>query len=972
MIYEEKETYNGFVLKTREFIKEIKSEGFYFIHEKTKARLIAIKNKDNNKTFSISFKTLSRDSTGVPHILEHSVLSGSRKYPLKDVFSEIAKGGLNTFLNAFTGLDSTMYPFSTRNEKEYFNIMDIYLDSVLNPLLSKNTFLREGWYFDIKDRNEPLKLNGIVYNEMKGAYSDPYELLSNNLAKALMPGSSYSYNTGGDPLEIPDLTYEQFVNYHHKYYHPSNSMIYVYGDTELGKELAFIDRFLSDFDYKDYNIEIEKGRLIQKPVYSEDSYSIDASSSTREKTFIEIGSIISDMSDLELSIAFSLLSNLLHKSNASPLKEEIIKARICNDFGGYFSTHFYNTVFLTILSGSERENRDSFMEIYRKTLEKLVKKGFDKSFTISEVNRFEFDLRERNSTSLRGLEYGYFLLHPCIHNFDNIFDFLKLSPILEKIKEKALNGRLLENLIDQYLLNNPRTAIITLVPDPEKASKINKKLEQRLEEIKLSLSPEDIDRHIKEAENLRKESGTNITDKELSIIPKLTISDIDKEIRFHKPAVGSVNEIPTIISDLYTNGIIYAELGFSADSLDENELHLLRLFGKVLTDLGTRTMSHEELSILKSNYTGNVSSYFDVFSEFDNPEKLKTYFWVKFSTTAGFVNKSIELMADILSGTTFDDENRIKDIIDKIFIRTEQEILSEGDEVPSLRLRAYLGEKGRLAESVYGYSAFDYLKDIRNNYADRKESLKASFLRIKEKLFNRKNLLINIICEENNASLFMDNIDTLLDSMDDKDFQYKKKNFKPLEANEAFLTPAEVVFAYAGANLYKTGLKYHGCLEVLSKYIARDYLYKHIRLIGGAYGSAFSIDSSTGDFLLGSYRDPNVKETYLAYNNLPDDLENFSAGDELFLQFIIGAYSSFDPLLNPDTRGILARNDLISGKSIAFKQKTVEEILSTKPEDIVALAPYIRESLRNSYKCIIGSSSKITANKEMFSRLISI
>lgn len=972
MIDEKNRAKHGFLLNHREFIKEIDSEACIFTHEKTKAKLIAIKNRDSNKTFAISFRTICSNSTGVPHILEHSVLSGSRKYPLKDVFSEVAKGGLNTFLNAFTALDSTMYPFSTRNEKEYFNIMDIYLDSVLNPLLTKNTFMREGWYYDIKDSRDPLKLNGIVYNEMKGAFSDPYEILSISMIRSLMPGSSYSYNTGGDPLEIPDLTYEQFVDYHRKYYHPSNSIIYVYGNADLDRELGFIDSFLSDFEYNSNGIEIKLGNLIEKPVFFEDSYSVDENTSTREKTFIKMGSVVGNISDIEKNIAFSLLSSLLHDSNASPLKEAILKSGICNDFGGYHSTSFYNTAFITTISGSEKEHRDTFLDIYRDTLEGIVKKGFDRAFKQSEINRFEFELRKKNSTSLRGLEYGFYLLAPIIHNLDRPFDFLKLAPFLEGLKAKVLEENLLEQYVEKYLINNPRTAVLTLVPDPEKAERINRELELRLEKAKKSLSEKEMQNLIKEAEELIAESSTNVTDKELSIIPKLTVDDIEKDIKFHEVQESTIGNIPLIISDIFTNGIIYVELGFRTDSLTPDELNILSLFGKALTDLGTKKKSHEELSILKAEYTGNVSTYFDIISETGNPDCLKPYFWLKFSTTASYIEQALELISDILSGNDFDDMDRIKDIIDKIFIRTEQDILSEGDEFASLRLKAYLGRKGQIAEAVYGYSSFEKLKKIRENYSEIKESLRERFLSIKKKLINQENLLVNIISEEKNTGLLLNKAGMLIDSTGTGVFGRNSLEFDALKPDEAFLTPAGVVFAYAGGNLFSAGIEYSGSLEVLAKYIARDYLYKHIRLIGGAYGSRFHIDSTTGDFILGSYRDPNVKKTYQAYQNLPDDLENLDIGQELFLQFIIGAYSNFDPLLNPDTRGIVARNEFLAKKDAVYKHKIIEEILSTKQKDLVELSPYLRKALQNSYKCIIGSSSLIQADRELFSRLITV
>lgn len=964
--------YSGFILLKNEFVSEIQSECFIFEHNITKAKLLAIKNNDNNKTFAINFKTVVEDSTGVPHILEHSVLAGSKKYPLKDVFSEVMKGGLNTFLNAFTSLDATMYPFSTRNEKEYFDIMDIYLDAVLNPVLSRNTFLREGWYYDISTKDEPLKLNGIVYNEMKGAFSDPHEILRNGLFKTIMPDSSYIYNTGGDPREIPDLTYEKFVDFHKRHYHPSNSIAYVYGDADLLKELSFIDDFFRPFGPGNSKIIIKTGKPLERPAFFNDTYSIDENTKTDEKTFIDITTLVSDSRDIGKNLAFSVLSNILHSSNASPLKKAIVNAKICNDFSGFFLTYLYHTLFSNFLTGTEKKHMETFKDIYFDTLNMVVDKGFDKDLVLSILNRYEFSLRKTNCSSMRGFSYGYRLLKAYTHGAENLLEELKLTPHLERLRKEAVDNRLLEGLVNDYLINNPKTVISLLEPDPAKSSRINKDIAERLSKIKQDMKEEDIEYYINQAKELKAESNKNSTEEEIRLIPKLKIEDIDKDIPFHEVTIENIDDIPLLVSDIYTNKIIYLEIGFKVDALELEELHLLNLFGELLMELGTPNISYERLSILKAELTGDLSTYFKPYSDFKDRNNVKKYFWVKLSSTEVYMEKALKLLADILLNTNFEDDSKIKDIIDRIFIRTQQDILSEGDYIPESRLLACLCERGRYAEAVGGYSSFEYLKNLRQNYDNEKGPLREKLLKIKEKLFSRNNLIIQVTSSNGLIKEFKENANLIIDSLNNSKFKEKKIKWNDIHPNEAFLTPAEVVFAYTGTNLYNTGLKYSGSVEVLKKYIGRDYLYKHIRLIGGAYGSRISINSMTGNMLLGSYRDPNVRKTYEAFYNIPNDIEKFDISKDMFFQFIIGAYSSFDPLLNPDSRAVLAKNEYLSGVTAEFKRNTVKELLSTTPDDIRAFAPFLRQALNNGFRSIIGSSSKISADKDLFNRFITV
>ncbi|MCK5760463.1 MAG: insulinase family protein, partial [Candidatus Delongbacteria bacterium] len=431
------EIYQGFKLLHKEYVKEISSDVLIFEHTKNKAKLTALKNDDDNKTFGISFKTIPTDSSGVPHILEHCVLSGSEKYPLKDVFAELVKGGLSTFINAMTGSDATYYPYSTRNSKEYFNFMSVYLDTTLKPLLKKHTFYQEGWHYELDKADEPAKIQGIVFNEMKGAMSNPVSILMDKLAATLYPGSTYSVNSGGDPEAIPDLTYEQFIEFHRKFYHPSNSKIYLYGDADLNEELKFINHnYLDGYDHLEVDSKIDAGNLITSQQFAEYKFPINPSESDENRSYIALGTKVTTPDNIKENIAFSIITNILFNSDASILKKNIMKSGIANDLTGYYDDNAFFTSMVTFISGSEPNKKDKFLDIYYSTLEEIVKNKLDKDLIKAEINHVEFKLKEKTANAQRGLSYMFSVLSSMLYGIDTV-SALKIRNILAEIKKEA-------------------------------------------------------------------------------------------------------------------------------------------------------------------------------------------------------------------------------------------------------------------------------------------------------------------------------------------------------------------------------------------------------------------------------------------------------------------------------------------------------------------------------------------------------
>ncbi|NOR45256.1 MAG: hypothetical protein GQ534_06675, partial [Candidatus Delongbacteria bacterium] len=572
------EIYQGFKLTHKEYIEEISSEVLMFEHTKNKAKLTALKNDDDNKTFAISFKTIPTDSTGVPHILEHCVLSGSEKYPLKDVFAELVKGGLSTFINAMTGSDATYYPYSTRNNKEYFNFMSVYLDTTLRPLLTKHTFYQEGWHYELDKADEPAKIQGIVFNEMKGAMSNPVSVLMDKLAATLYPGSTYSVNSGGDPEAIPDLTYEQFVEFHKKFYHPSNSKIFLYGNADLNEELKFInDNYLNSYDYLDVDAKIREGNLITSQQFAEYNYPINPSESDENRSYIVIGTKISTPENIKENIAFAIITNILFNSDASILKKNIMKSGIANDLTGYYDDNAFFTSMVTFISGSKPSDRDKFLDIYYSSLEELVKNKLDKDLIKAEINNIEFKIKEKTASAQRGISYMFSVLNSMLYEIDTI-KALRISGILAEIKKEALEDNLFENLIEKYLLNRDLSAVVTLNPDKELNAVKLAKESKRVEDYKNSLNDQQIKDLVNFTAKFKIDQETPVSEEDMKKVPKLSLSDIERTSIFRIPEVSEISGVKILTNEHYTNDIIYFSLGMKLDSIPAELLPYMNIF----------------------------------------------------------------------------------------------------------------------------------------------------------------------------------------------------------------------------------------------------------------------------------------------------------------------------------------------------------------------------------------------------------
>jgi len=961
-------TYHGFTLQRKEFIVEIDSTVYLFQHRILGTPALAIKNNDPNKTFCIAFQTVPEDSTGVAHILEHSVLMGSKKYPVRDVFGEINKGGLMTFLNAMTGSDTTMYPFATRNSTEYFNIMDVYCDVTLNPLLECSTFEQEGWHYHRESPDHPLQYQGVVYNEMKGAFSDPFRHLFHNTIKALMPGSTYAHESGGDPAVIPKLTYEQFVEFHRTHYHPSNATLFFYGDADLDEELAYVeDAFLCRYDTPGDKAQIIAGDSISGPVFVRENYAVAPGSEVAGKTFLAVGTLTGNVLERKRNTALQVVANILYNSDASPLKNAIIQAGLCHDFGGFFVTSSsFKTFMLTYLIGCDEDKRDRFLEVYNKTLQTMATEGLNHDLVLSELNKYEFSVREGMNKAQRGLDLIGKAL-PAMKYGADPFEALQIEQIFAEIRKNALEDNYFEELIKELLLLNNESVIVTLQPDPAKMEQTQRAQQQQLADFTQELGTGGMEKIIEHTRQLLALQTRANDEQTLALLPSLTIEDLDPNLGFFQAVPETVNGTSLIVSELDTNSISYIDVGFDCSGLPADLLIYLDLFGTIITEIGTDDMDYRQFAKQVNICTGGFSHSFSTYTQHNNPDSPRPVLWFQVKTLSTYLDDALALVRGVLRDVDFHDQARIREIVQREFAWAEHSVQSEGYGLASSRVLSHLSLAGKYNEQVTGATSYLSLKKLAKNYAALEKGFLETLQSLKEQLLVENRLLASITSRHEDILRFKNRLPTLLPSPagDLKD-PPPLPEFPQYPAKQAFCTSAEVLYNVQGCRLFPNVDAYTGGFEVLKTWLSRDYLWNTVRQIGGAYGCFIQFNQRTGNLAMISYRDPRIAKTFAAYDDAWQQVENIELPETVLRQLIIGTYGSFDPHQGPATLGATARNEYLFGITSSFKQQRIREILATQVADLKSFAPYLKNLAVNKYIATIGNSARIQEHKELF------
>ncbi|EST12603.1 insulinase family protein [Sporolactobacillus laevolacticus] len=965
---------HGFRLLHTDTIQDIHSEAYVFEHEKSGARLLFLKNDDDNKVFSISFRTPPENNTGVFHILEHSVLCGSDKYPVKEPFVELLKGSLNTFLNAFTFSDKTMYPVASKNDKDFKNLMDVYLDAVFHPNIYKykEILQQEGWHYELENAEDPINYKGVVYNEMKGAFSSPEGLLMRANQNSLFPDTSYGYESGGDPLYIPDLTQDYFEQCHKKYYSPANSYIYLYGNMDIEEKLAYLDQaYLSSYD----RIDVDSAIAVQKPIGKINEvikeYPVLPDSDLNDKTYLSMNFAVSTSTDPETYLAFDILDYLLLDSPAAPLKKAILDAGIGQDVFGAYDNSILQPFFSVNVKNANENQKEDFKKVVVDTLKKLVKDGLDKKQIEAAITVKEFQLREADYGSMpKGLIYSIMAMDSWLYDEDPTIH-LKFEGTLTKIKQ-ALTSNYFEALIEKYLLNSNHQTFVTIAPSKTIADKEAKQVEAKLADVKKNLNADGLQQIIEETKQLKERQSSADKPEDLRKIPMLSLDDVEKKAEELPLKEVSIEGIKTLQHDLETNKIAYVSLYFDASNVSVDQISCLSLLQEILGKVDTEKYPYSDLVSEINIQTGGIDFDNQTYGDKSDDDAYAPKFSVKTKVLTEKLPQAFALIHEILYHSKFDDASRIREIVKEIKSRVEMAFNQNGQSVVVRRLGSYFSQAAAYSEKLRGLDFYQFISDLDKNWDDRFDQLTGTLSDLAKQLFSKDQLVASITGDASIFSAVQGQFNQLdLQTQAASRETSTEKLPEPTSKNEGLMTSSKVQYAAKGANFKSLGFSYSGKLQVLKKILSLDYLWNQVRVMGGAYGCGIALESA-GNIIFWSYRDPNLKETLTIYDESAKFAESFDADDFEMTKYIIGTLSDLDTPLTPRSKGSMADAQYFKKITQADIQETRDNVLATTLADIHEFAKLLKAVTDQGLVCVLGNESKIQQNKDLFKSVINV
>lgn len=968
--YQEGSTYHGFKLIEKRFVKEVNSECYYFEHLKSGARLLKFYTDDANKTFCIGFKTTPESDCGTPHIMEHSVLNGSKNFPVKSPFDILAKGSLNTFLNAMTGSDVTIYPVASMNNKDYFNLMYVYLDAVLNPLIydDPRIFKQEGWHYELNDKDTPVVYKGVVYNEMKGAFSSPTTELSFLVDKNLFPDNCYGYSSGGYPAAIPQLTYEKFKNFHRKYYHPSNSYIFLYGDADLDKELSFInEKYLSNYEKSTDIASISLQKPFKKMKKVNGYYPVPEGSNTENKTYLHLSWVIGEGKDQALGMALDVLSDALVNHESGPIRLALQEAGIGRDVSSYYSGQKQNGFHIRVQNANPSD-KNKFYNIIMNTLRKTAQKGIDKEKIKGIINRMEFRLREGDNAQ-KGLTY-IFQAYSGWFYADDPFLSLEWEKPLAKIKT-ALDTDLLESIIIEQILDNPHSLLLTMEPKPGMESEQKVKIAAVCADYKAKLSEKDINKLVKETKELVEYQKREDTPEALATIPMLELKDINPKAEWYPVSEKKIENISELYYDTFTNGVVYTRFLFDARALPQKMIPYASLLTEILGSLNTENFSYGDLDNELNIHTGGFNTYLNTYLEDRDDNKLIPKFVVSSKTMNTKIDKMFELTDEIINHTLFSDKDRLKTVLIRHQSRLDAMVKRNGMGYARTRLTSYYSNKGMFDELTGGFEYYWFVTDLVNNFDKNAEDIIADLKKTADQLLNKNNLIVTVTCEKNDLPDFNKALEHFLGALSKDKTEKEKWEFVLDNRNEGFLTASKVQYVLKGYDFKKLGYDWNGQIRVMNQILSREWLNNQIRVIGGAYGG-FCNFSSSGQVYFGSYRDPNLKETINNFNDSPGFLSKFEPEKDVMTRFIIGTIAGMDKPLRPSGEGNLAVTRYLEKTTYKDIQAERDAVLTTTPENIREMKKFVSDILKQNAFCVYGNEEKVKSEKNLFKEILKL
>ncbi|XP_059314088.1 presequence protease 1, chloroplastic/mitochondrial-like [Lycium ferocissimum] len=964
----------GFEKVSEQFIDECKSKAVLYKHKKTGAEVMSVSNDDENKVFGIVLRTPPKDSTGIPHILEHSVLCGSRKYPLKEPFVELLKGSLNTFLNAFTYPDRTCYPVASTNTKDFYNLVDVYLDAVFFPKCVEDfqTFQQEGWHYELNDPSDDITFKGVVFNEMKGVYSQPDNLLGRTSQQALFPDNTYGVDSGGDPQVIPSLSFEEFKEFHRKFYHPSNARIWFYGDDDPNERLRILSEYLNMFDASSapHESRVEPQKLFSEPVRIVEKYPVGEDGDLKKKNMVCLNWLLSDKPlDLETELALGFLDHLLLGTPASPLRKILLESGLGDAIvGGGIEDELLQPQFSIGLKGVSEENIQKVEELVMSTLEGLAEKGFDSDAVEASMNTIEFSLRENNTGSFpRGLALMLRSIGKWVYDMDP-FEPLKYQKPLDALKARiAKEGSkaVFAPLIDQYILRNPHRVTVEMQPDREKASREEQMEKETLDKVKASMTQEDLAELARATQELRLKQETPDPPEALKSVPSLSLQDIPREPVHVPTEVGDINGVKVLQHDLFTNDVLYAEVVFNMSSLKQELLPLVPLFCQSLLEMGTKDLDFVQLNQLIGRKTGGISVYPFTSSVRGKAEPCSKII-VRGKAMSQRTEDLFNLMNRILQDVQLNDQKRFQNFVSQSRSRMENRLRGSGHSIAAARMGAKLNTAGWISEQMGGVSYLEFLKGLEGQVENDWPQISSSLEEIRKSLLSKNECLINLTANGKNLTNAEKHISKFLDLLPSTSpVESAAWNAQLSRSNEAFVVPTQVNYVGKAANLYEAGYELNGSAYVISNYISNTWLWDRVRVSGGAYGGFCGFDTHSGVFSFLSYRDPNLLKTLDVYDGTSSFLKELELDDDALTKAIIGTIGDVDAYQLPDAKGYSSLLRYLLGVTNEERQRRREEILSTRLDDFKKFGDVMEAVKDKGVVVAVASPDDVeAANKE--------
>lgn len=949
-------------------VEDVQSDGFILRHKKSGARIAILSNNDDNKVFYIGFRTPPEDETGVPHIIEHTTLCGSKKFPVKDPFIELAKGSLNTFLNAMTYPDKTVYPVASCNDQDFKNLMDVYLDAVFNPNITKyeEIFKQEGWHYELTGKDDELKINGVVYNEMKGAYSSPDEVLSSQIYRSLFPDNTYSKDSGGNPEYIPKLTYEAYLDFYHKYYHPSNSYIYLYGDMDVVERLEWLDKeYLSLYDYKKVNSEINKQPAFDEIKNVEAQYSITMDDSQENKTYLSYNRVVGDTLDEMLYQAFDVLDYALVSSPGAPVKQALIDAGIGDDVYGSYDAGILQPVFSFVAKNANASQADEFESIIENTLKEVVKTGINKEALLAGINSSEFKFREADFGQFpKGLLFGLNCLDSWL--FDDMKPFIHLECLGTFAKlRKAVDTDYFEKLIQEYLLDNTHGSSVTVKPKRGLGNEREEALAKELSNYKASLSDEEIKKLIEDTEHLKKYQEEPSSDEDLRKLPMLTRADMKKNAMPFSNIEDELLDVKVVRHDIESNGIDYISFLFDAGDFAQSELGYLGFFTNALGLVSTEKYSYTDLANATNIYTGGISTGTASHPDIKDRNNFVFKFEVKLKVLEKNLDKALELMEQMLLSSDFTDTKRLGELVAQIKARLQANLSSSGHLVAAMRSMSSFSRYALYQDELKGIAFYRSICRIEKELSESPKSVSDKLAAIAKKLFARNRMLISFTGNNEAYGNAKPSLEKVIAGFNKMSAVGNQAEVHFNTAKEAFIDASQIQYVAKTGDFICEGYEYTGALRLLRIILSYDYLWINVRVKGGAYGCMNTFLRS-GESYFVSYRDPNLSDTLDVYDRIPEYIKSFSPDERDMTKYIIGTFSALDTPMNPEAKGSRSLSAYLEGITYEQIQKERNEILNAQPEDIRRLADLVEAVLKKDSICVIGNENMIKESAGLF------